>query len=39
MPTAQTILIVSFNFTYVIVKYCQGNNTKKFLLGIFFTLF
>lgn len=30
--------IVSFNFisTDVIVKYCQDNNTKKFLLGIFF---
>lgn len=32
--------IVSFNFisTDVIVKYCQDNNTKKFLLGIFFFL-
>ena len=40
MPTAQQVFIVSLNsiFTYVIVKYCQGNNTKEVLLGIFFLI-
>lgn len=37
MPTAQQVFIVSFNsiFTYVIVKYCQGNKAKEVLLGFF----
>lgn len=38
MLTAQTVFIVSFSFisTNITAKYCQDNNTKKFLLGIFY---